>query len=521
MNIMKRALLVSFLCAGLLCLMAGLSPAQINTPNAIVILGPGSSVDKFLQRNQLQLLQALSDGRSLLVTCGSGAPNGNHTWDDFWNGVARDADVLSVEPNAATFLYESAGAPSGLLAQSTVALLNQSTVALLNGDNSTVNYYGTNVRTSYAEQPSLMLIRNDPAHQVSTGTGTVVADIDNGVDPGDPVLSNVLLPGYNFVDNNQDVSVWSDLDQSTVALLNHNDALGLDQSTVSLLNQSTVSLLNQSTVSLLNQSTVALLNQSTVALLNQSTVALLNQSTVALLNQSTVALLNQSTVSLLNSLPPAFGHGTMVAGLIHAVSPNARIMPLVAFDANGEGTLFDVVAAIYYAVDHGADVINMSFSFGEGSPILLKAILYAQSHGVMMVASMGNNGQLTLTSCPAAFPGVSGIAATDVNDILAPFSNYGPDVSYTAPGVNLITIYPGGHYALVSGTSFSSALVSGLASLSESARRSNPNRVYSSMNRAAVNIGNKNPQYRFLLGRGRIDELGTVNNMLNSGNFLF
>ena len=517
MQFKERSLRKIVIVIAMVLLLTGLTSAQSNSSQSVVVLGNNASVNRFLQRNQLRLLKSLRDGRTLLVAPTNNPNNGQSRW----NNLSTDQDVVSAEPNGSVILPENAQDQSGLLAQSTVALLNQSTVALLNGDATTVNYYGTIVRTSYAEQPSLLLIRNDQAHRTSTGTGTIIADIDNGVDPNCPVLASSLVPGYNFVDNNSDVSAWSDIDQSTVALLNHDNALGLDQSTVSLLNQSTVALLNQSTVALLNQSTVALLNQSTVALLNQSTVALLNQSTVALLNQSTVALLNQSTVALLNQLPPAFGHGTMVAGVIHAVSPNARIMPLVAFQQDGSGSLFNVVQAIYYAVDNGADVINMSFSFSQNSPILMQAILYAQAHGVLMVSSMGNEGQNTMNSYPAAYPWVAGIAATDVNDVLAPFSNYGQAVSYSAPGVNLVTLYPGGHYALVSGTSFSSAIVSGLASLSDSARQSNPYRVFSAMNRAAVNISQENPSHRFDLGKGRVDEAGTVSNMLNSGNFWF
>ena len=64
-------------------------------------------------------------------------------------------------------------------------------------------------------------------------------------------------------------------------------------------------------------------------------------------------------------MPVAFGHGTMVAGLIHLVAPTARIMPLKAFRADGTSTLADILRAIYFAADNGARVINMSFSLRE------------------------------------------------------------------------------------------------------------------------------------------------------------
>ena len=66
--------------------------------------------------------------------------------------------------------------------------------------------------------------------------------------------------------------------------------------------------------------------------------------------------------SIPSQLPAAFGHGTMVAGIVHLVAPTAQIMPLKAFTADGTSRTFDIVRAIYYAVDHGARVINMSFS---------------------------------------------------------------------------------------------------------------------------------------------------------------
>ncbi|MBZ5536649.1 MAG: S8 family serine peptidase [Acidobacteriia bacterium] len=479
----------------------------------IIVLEANASIDTVLGFCQARIVRQINDGSTLLIEATDGASG-----DQLTTRCSQAPGVESAEQNSALTLPRGLTTQVGRLDQSTVSLLNQSTVSLLNqstvsllNDATVTNYYGANVKSSYANQPALALIGNDQAHTLSTGTGIVVADIDSGVDPENPILKNVLMAGYNFIDDNQDVSEWTGLDQSTVSLLNQNQAIGLDQSTVSLLNQSTVSLLNQSTVSLLNQSTVSLLNQSTVALLNQSTVALLNQSTVSLLNQSTVSLLNQSTVSLLNQLPPDFGHGTMVAGLIHVVAPNARIQPLKAFGSDGAGTLSDVVRAINYAADQGANVINMSFSFPEGSKVLKRAIHHALSHQVILVASVGNEGkEVKKDVFPAAYNGVYGIASTDDQDIIAPFSNYGKDVSFSAPGVNLVTLYPGGHYALASGTSFSSALVAGVAALSASVGGLVPGQISSAFSLAAAPIDFLNPGFEKKLGEGRVDEAQTV-----------
>jgi hypothetical protein len=474
----------------------------------IITLEHGASLHGVLKACQARVVRPLTRGESYVIQATDQA-----SASALVDRCSKAAGVESAEINHALSIRSRLKNRVGALNQSTVALLNQSTVALLN-EAALANYFGATVRASYASQPALTVLGNDQAHTVSTGVGMVVADIDNGVDPDNSVLKGVLADGYNFVDDNQDVSEWNGLDQSTVALLNQNQSLGLDQSTVALLNQSTVALLNQSTVALLNQSTVALLNQSTVALLNQSTVALLNQSTVALLNESTVALLNQSTVALLNSLPPDFGHGTMVAGLIHAVAPDARIQPLKAFSADGTGNLSDVVNAIYYATDHGANVINMSFSFSEDSHSLKKAIKYALDHQVILVSSMGNDGEETADVFPSAYQGVYGIAATDNQDIIAPFSNFGSVTSYAAPGVNLVTFFPGGHYAMVSGTSFSSALVSGVAALSASAGGPAPGQFSAALAQAAVPIDPLNPGFEKKLGGGRVDGAQTVENMV-------
>ena len=200
--------------------------------------------------------------------------------------------------------------------------LDQSTVGLLNGlaDTQVVDYFGSPVFRGYSNQPSVSTIRLHKARRDYTVEGSnIVAILDTGVDPGHPALSNALVPGYDFTRDLPGIpDEKSDLDQSTVGLL----------------------------------------NQSTVGLLNQSTVGLLNQSTVGLLNQSTVGLLN---AALADPRYSAFGHGTMVAGLVRLVAPGAQIMPLKVFRSDGTASVADIVRGVYFAVENGASVINMSF----------------------------------------------------------------------------------------------------------------------------------------------------------------
>ena len=308
-----------------------------------------------------------------------------------------------------------------------------------------VNFYGHPVWNAYVNQPALAQIDMPPSYpRQPLGSGAVVAVIDTGVDPAHPALQGALLPGYDFTRDQPGGSELSDVDQSTAAVL--------------------------------GQSTVAVLNQSTVAILGGYAVTELNQSTVAVLGQSTVAVLNG------DPLPSEFGHGTMVAGLVHLVAPGAQIMPLKAFSTNGTARLGDVVRAIYYAVDNKANVINMSFSQDQISSEMLLAINYAVRNGVICVASVGNNASM-MAVYPASMGNVFGVGSVSASGTLSTFSNYGPDLlTLVAPGEGLITTYPGGQWAAVWGTSFSSALVSGNMAIGTASYASSKNRNKSNPN---------------------------------------
>lgn len=185
-------------------------------------------------------------------------------------------------------------------------------------------------------------------------------------------------------------------------------------------------------------------------------------------------------------------HGTMVAGVISAnannskgsvgIAYNAQIMPLQIFSDDSQGYTTDVVAAIEYAANNGANVINMSLGGSDYDALLLSAIRYAQSKGVFVVAASGNcalNDQLicnTLTgpgrmTYPALYPEVFAVGATASDDTRASFSSYGPMLDLVAPGSYIAPLpdfSPSGltnAYTNASGTSFSSPLVAGVAAL--------------------------------------------------------
>ena len=164
--------------------------------------------------------------------------------------------------------------------------------------------------------------------------------------------------------------------------------------------------------------------------------------------------------------PGVGDHGTGVAGSVAAGAQRhaqVQIMPLRA----GPGpylSLAAIVEATLYAVHNGARIINMSFGSPFPSQILAEVIRYAVQRDVLVVAAAGNE-NTSRRSYPAAYQDVVAVAAVDGSGRKASFSNYGPWVDFSAPGVQVTTTAYGGGYTTTSGTSFSSPLVAGAAAL--------------------------------------------------------
>ena len=169
------------------------------------------------------------------------------------------------------------------------------------------------------------------------------------------------------------------------------------------------------------------------------------------------------------------GHGTAMAGIIAARTDNGsgiagigfagvKVMPVTVLDSDGLGQDSDIITGVVWAVDHGADVINMSFSNPGYSPALQAAIDYAWAHNVVVVAATGNDGSSTVTF-PAGDRGVIGVSNTDSSDALNASSNYGDDTFLGAPGTGIVTPDAGGGNTSVTGTSASAAEVSAAAAL--------------------------------------------------------
>jgi len=190
-------------------------------------------------------------------------------------------------------------------------------------------------------------------------------------------------------------------------------------------------------------------------------------------------------------------HGTETSGLVGSagnnnvgiatINWNTKIMPLQALSDDGPGYTSDVVAAIYYAVDNGADVINMSLGGDTYDAAMKAATDYAYSNNVVVVAAAGNCGSSGTPGCenlpngamsyPALNDHVISVGATTINDVRASFSSYGPNLDVVAPGsgtiasptwssTNNTSLYSGALY----GTSYAAPQVASLVSLIKSIR---------------------------------------------------
>ena len=175
-----------------------------------------------------------------------------------------------------------------------------------------------------------------------------------------------------------------------------------------------------------------------------------------------------------NDIIDTQGHGTHLAGIIGAsinnstgisgIAPNARIMAVKVLDSTGYGSYAQVSEGIVYATDMGAKIINLGFGGIGSSEYLQNAVNYAVNHGVLVVAASGNGGT-DVPYYPAAYPGVIAVSALGEKLTWAPFSSIGAHISLSAPGTGIYSTMRGGGYAQLSGSSQSSANVSGVAAL--------------------------------------------------------
>jgi thermitase len=215
-----------------------------------------------------------------------------------------------------------------------------------------------------------------------------------------------------------------------------------------------------------------------------------------------------------NGSSKGYGHGTSVASIVAQVAPNAKIMPLRVLGPDGAGDTDAVIAAMEWAVKHGAKVINLSLGT-KFLNSLDSEIDWVTRRGVLVVSSTGNTGDKNVT-----FPASSsayqdswgdltiGVASSNLNDVKSSFSTYG-NVEMTAIGENVVTPAPGNRVAKWNGTSMASPMVAGGIALALAERSYSWDSLLilgRTMSSTADNIDKLNPKsLKKSLGFGRLN----------------
>jgi subtilisin family serine protease len=197
------------------------------------------------------------------------------------------------------------------------------------------------------------------------------------------------------------------------------------------------------------------------------------------------------------------GHGTFVASIVASVAPGARILAIRAGDNRGP-LLRDSVAAIRYAVDSGASVVNISFGGASPQPAFGDVLDYAAARDVVVVLAAGNDGSASASA--ASYPQAMRVTATAPGDRLPGFANYGPWVDVAAPGTGIYGALPGNQHGVCDGTSFAAPFAAGVAALVRSAEPALSARaVIARVDATADDINRANPGFGGTLTFGRLN----------------
>ncbi len=205
----------------------------------------------------------------------------------------------------------------------------------------------------------------------------------------------------------------------------------------------------------------------------------------------------------------AVGHGTFVAGLIARAAPAAQILPIRVLDSDGNSTSFRLAQGLYLAMDHGALVVNLSLGTTADPVVLRDALLEARARNVTVVASAGNtDSQTPLNPANLAALGVIGVPAVDQFGVKAAFSNFGPGLAVSAPGVQIASLIPGGGFGTADGSSFAAPWVAGAAALLRARCPAlTPDEIRERLMAESTPINALNPNHVAQLGAGMLNAL--------------
>jgi Subtilase family len=217
-------------------------------------------------------------------------------------------------------------------------------------------------------------------------------------------------------------------------------------------------------------------------------------------------------------------HGTGMAGAIAAhrsmlgTAPRVGLLTVRAFSTranSADGTTFNIIKGLEWAVERGARVINMSFA-GPNDPRLRDALARVAKKGVVLIAAAGNAGPQSPPLYPAADPNVIAVTATDMDDKLFSGANRGNHIAVAAPGVDILAPSVNGTYQFTTGTSVASAQVSGIAALLIERNPSlTPGDVRRILTRTAKSLGPRGSERDF--GSGLVDAYQAVSSARSSG----
>jgi len=228
--------------------------------------------------------------------------------------------------------------------------------------------------------------------------------------------------------------------------------------------------------------------------------------------------INSNDPTGLPTTPINANHGTHTAGIASAVtnnstgisgaSWNAKIMAINSGSHDTDNSIAYGYSGILYAARNGADIISCSWGRpGSPSQFEQEVIDEAAAKGAVVVAAAGNNNS-DGNFFPAQYNNVFSVAAVDSNDVKASFSNFGPEIDVSAPGVSILSTLTDGRYGSMSGTSMSCPLAAGVVALVKTKNNSwNGVQAAEQVRVTSDNIDSQNPAYLDDLGAGRINAL--------------
>lgn len=211
------------------------------------------------------------------------------------------------------------------------------------------------------------------------------------------------------------------------------------------------------------------------------------------------------------------GHGTHVAGIIANVSlENVVIRPYKVLDYYGTGSISQVIAGIYRAIEDGVDIINLSLG-GEYSKLEEKAIEEAEKANIVVVASAGNDASDEI-NYPAGFNTTLSVSSIDENGMISGFSSYGDTISIAAPGSEINSSFPEDSYKTLSGTSMAAPFVSAACAMAKALHNDASSKEIRALLLSSTKPPTQEENADLYYGYGLLNAFGILNEIPNNYN---